>query len=35
MSIFPIFGEKPVDPQDAAARFIEDPKHEETHDWLV
>ncbi len=35
MSIFPIFGEKTVDPQAAAARFIEDPKHEETHDRLV
>ncbi len=28
-------GKKPVDPEAAAARFIDDPKHEETHDRLV
>ena len=35
MSLFRMFGDKPVDPQDAAARFIEDSKHEEAHDRLV
>ncbi len=35
MSLFSILDDKPVDPQDAAARFIDDPKHEETHDRLV
>ncbi len=35
MSLFHVLGERPVDPQHAAARFIDDPKHEETHDRLV
>ncbi len=35
MSPLHILREKPVDPEAAAARFIDNPKHEETHDRLV
>ena len=35
MNLFQVLTDRPVDPEAAAARFVEDPKHEETHDRLV
>ncbi|AXC13631.1 putative L-lactate dehydrogenase, Iron-sulfur cluster-binding subunit YkgF [Acidisarcina polymorpha] len=35
MNLFNVLTDRPVDPESAAAKFIADTKHEETHDRLV